>query len=78
MDALINFFVLRPVFTLSGLKIVWYIYLLHMFVQLYAELSEVSQLLAQRGINWLTWLPNSAPLILGLVDVYKRQAFCGG
>jgi hypothetical protein len=46
---------------------VWYIYLFHMFVQLYVALNEVSQLLAQRGISWLTWLPNSAPLILGLV-----------
>ena len=66
MDALINFFSLRPVFTFFGLKIVWYIYLLHMFVQLYIELSEVSQLLAQRNISWLTWSPNSLPLILAL------------
>lgn len=67
MDGLVDFFTLRPVFTFFGLKIVWYIYLFHMFVQLYVELNEVSHLLAQRGISWLTWLPNSAPLVLGLV-----------
>jgi hypothetical protein len=67
MEGLVDFFVLRPVFTFFGLKIVWYIYLLHMLVQLYVELNEVSLVLAQRGISWLTWLPNSAPLVLGLV-----------
>jgi len=67
MDALINFFTLRPVFTFAGLKIVWYIYLLHMVVQLYVSVAEVSQLLAQRGISWLTWSPNFIPLILALV-----------
>ena len=67
MDALSNFFTLRPVFTFFGLKIVWYIFLLHVVVELYVELTAVSQLLQQRGISWLTWLPNSAPLILGLI-----------
>ena len=67
MNALIEFFTLRPVFTFFGLKIVWYIYLLHMFVQLYIELSEVSQLLAQRNISLLAWSPNSLPLVLTLV-----------
>ena len=32
MEALINFFVLRPTFTVLGLKVVWYIYLLNTFV----------------------------------------------
>lgn len=51
----------------SDSKIVWYIYLLHMFVQLYIELSEVSQLLAQRNISLLAWSPNALPLVLTLV-----------
>jgi hypothetical protein len=67
MDALIDFFTLRPVFTFFGLKLVWYIYLIHTFVQLYVSFSEVSLLLAQRNVSWLAWSPNSAPLILGIV-----------
>ncbi len=63
MDALIDFFTLRPVFTFVGLKIVWYIYLLHTILQLYISLSEVWQLLAQRNISWVTWSPNAIPLI---------------
>jgi hypothetical protein len=67
MDALFNIFALRPVFTFAGLKIVWYIYLLHTFVQLYIAIAEVSQFLAQKGISWLAWSPNFLPAILGLV-----------
>ncbi len=67
MNFLIEFFALRPVFTFVGLKIVWYLYLLHTFIQLYTSFAEVSQLLAQRSISWLSWSPNSVPLILGIV-----------
>ena len=67
MEVLINFFALRPTFTVWGLKIVWYIFLLNTFVQTYIAVAGISRILAQRGISWEVWLPNSAPLILGLV-----------
>ena len=67
MDVLINFLSLRPTFTLYGLKIVWFIYLTNVVVQTYVSLSGISQLLAQRGISMGVWLPNSIPLILGLI-----------
>jgi hypothetical protein len=67
MEILINFFALRPTFTVWGLKIVWYIFLLNTFVQTYVAVSGISRVLAQRGISMEVWLPNSAPLILGLV-----------
>lgn len=67
METLINFFALRPTFTFSGLKIVWYLYLLNTFVQTYVVVSGISRVLAQRGISMDAWLPNSIPLILGLV-----------
>jgi hypothetical protein len=67
MRSPMDFFALRPFFTFSSLRVVWYIYLLHMAFQLYVSFSEVSQLLAQRGISWLTWAPNSIPLILGII-----------
>jgi hypothetical protein len=67
MDSLVSFFALRPIFTFWGLKIVWYIYLLHTLVQLYISISGVAALMAQRGIGWLTWLPNLFPLLLGII-----------
>ena len=67
METLINFFALRPTFTFSGLKIVWYLYLLNTFIQTYVAVSGISRVLAQRGISMDAWLPNSIPLILGLV-----------
>jgi hypothetical protein len=67
MDALIDFFTLRPVFTFFGLKLVWYAYLLHTLVQLYVSYAEISQLLAQRNLSLLAWSPNAVPLILGIV-----------
>ncbi len=67
MNALISFFTLRPVFTWAGLQIVWYVYLLHTALQLYISFAEVSNLLAQKGINLLTWSPNFIPVVLGLV-----------
>jgi hypothetical protein len=67
MNALIDFFAFRPVFTFFGLKLVWYVYLFHTFVQLYVSFTEVSTLLAQRNLSLLAWLPNSAPLLLGVI-----------
>ena len=67
MELLINFFALRPTFTVWGLKVDWYIYLLNTFVQTYIAVSGISRVLAQRGISMEVWLPNSLPLILGLV-----------
>ena len=67
MGSPLDFFALRPYFTWSSIRIVWYLYLLHMMVQLYTSFAEVAQLLAQRGISWLSWLPNSIPLILAVV-----------
>ena len=67
MEVLINFFSLRPTFTVNGLKIVWYIYLMNVIVQTYVSVTGISQLLAQRGISMEVWLPNSIPLVLGLV-----------
>src|ERR1035441_8569682 len=67
MEVLTNFFALRPTFTVVGLKVVWYIYLFNTFVQTYIAVSGISRVLAQRGISLEVWLPNSLPLILGLV-----------
>ena len=67
MEVLINFFALRPTFTLYGLRIVWFIYLTNVVVQTYVGVSNVSQVLAQKGISMEVWLPNSIPLILGLI-----------
>ncbi len=67
MDVLINFFALRPTFTVMRLKIVWYIYLLNTVFQTYISISGISRVLEQRGISLEVWLPNSIPLILGLV-----------
>jgi hypothetical protein len=67
MDTLINFFTLRPAFTIGGLQIVWYVYLSNVCVQAYVALNGIFQALAQRGISWETWSPNLFPLILGIV-----------
>jgi hypothetical protein len=67
MDALINFFALRPVFTFWGLRVVWYIYLSNVVVQSYVAVFGIFQALAQRGISWEAWSPNFLPLILGIV-----------
>ena len=67
MNTLINFFALRPTFSFSGLKIVWYIYLLNTMVQSYIAVAGITQVLAQRGISWEAWSPNFIPLILGIV-----------
>ena len=58
---------LRPTFTFFGLKVVWYIYLSNTIVQTYIAVAGISRALQQRGISWEVWLPNSFPLILGLV-----------
>ena len=67
MEVLINFFALRPTFTLLGLKVVWYVYLLNVILQSYLAVSGIFQALAQRGISWEAWSPNFFPLILGIV-----------
>jgi len=67
METLINFLALRPTFTFVGLKVVWYLYLLNTFVQTYTAVSGISRVLAQRGISFEAWLPNSIPLILGVI-----------
>jgi hypothetical protein len=67
MEVLINFFTLRPTFTLLGLKVVWYVYLLNVILQSYLAVSGIFQALAQRGISWEAWSPNFFPLILGIV-----------
>ncbi len=67
MNSLINFFALRPVFTFEGIRIVWYFYLFHMIVHLYVSLTEISALMARSGVTWETWLPRSAPLLLGMI-----------
>ena len=67
MEPLINFFALRPTFTAYGIKIVWYLYLTNTVVQTYVSVSGISRLLAQKGISMEVWLPNSIPLLLGLI-----------
>jgi hypothetical protein len=67
MDVLINFFALRPMFTLFGLKIVWYVYLANVSVQTYVTVTGIFQALSQRGISWEAWSPNILPLVLGIV-----------
>jgi hypothetical protein len=67
MDGLLSFFELRPFFTFFSLRIVWYIYLFHVLVQLYVSISEVSQVLAQRGISLWSWAPNSLPLFVAII-----------
>jgi hypothetical protein len=67
MDALINFFALRPVFTHYGIKVLWYIYLFNAFIQAYIVVSGVIRILAQRGISWEAWSPNFIPLMLGII-----------
>lgn len=67
MEALINFFALRPVFTFLGLRVVWYIYLSNVVVQSYVAVFGIFQALAQRGISWEAWSPNFIPLILGII-----------
>jgi hypothetical protein len=67
MDTLVNFFALRPTFTFVGLRVVWYIYLLNVFVQSYVAVFGIFQALAQRGISWETWSPNLIPFVLGIV-----------
>ena len=67
MDGIINFFALRPSFTLFGIKVVWYLYLLNTVVQAYVSISGVSQILAQRGLHLDLWSPSLLPLFIGLI-----------
>ena len=38
MDAIVNFFTLRPTFTILGLKLAWYLYLFNVVVQVYISI----------------------------------------
>lgn len=67
MNALKNFFTLRPIFTFFSIRAIWYLYLVHMAFQIYASYAGAFQVLAQRNISWLTWLPNSLPLLLEFI-----------
>ena len=67
METLINFFALRPTFTVMGLKVVWYVYLLNTATQVYVTLSGLSQVMAQRGISWEAAAPGLLPLLLGTI-----------
>jgi hypothetical protein len=67
METLINFFALRPTFTVFGLKVVWYLYLLNVVVQTYSSISNISRIAAQRGLHLQLWSPDSIPLLLGLI-----------
>ena len=67
METVINFFTLRPTFTVLGLKVVWYLYLLNAVVQLYASLVGVSEVLAQRGVHLNLLSPNFIPLFLSVI-----------
>jgi hypothetical protein len=67
METLINFFALRPTFSFIGLRVVWYVYLLNVAVQLYVGISGIMRVLAQRGITLEIWSPNFLPLFLGTI-----------
>jgi len=68
VETLINFFALRPTFTVMGLKVVWYVYLLNTAVQVYIALAGITQLMAQRGISWEAAVPGLVPLFVGTIS----------
>lgn len=67
METIANFFTLQPTFTITGLRIIWYVYLLNAVIQLYVAISGIINLFAQRGITIEVWSPNFIPLILGAI-----------
>jgi len=67
METLTNFFAVRPVFNLFGLRLVWCVYLANILIQLYLGMSAILQTLAQRGISWETWWPNFIPALLSTI-----------
>jgi hypothetical protein len=67
MDSIINFFALRPTFTVVGLKAVWYLYLASAVVQTYFTVSAVLQAMAQRGISFEVGAPSLLPMFLGVI-----------
>ena len=67
MGTIANFFTLQPTFTITGLRIIWYVYLLNAVIQLYVAISGIINLFAQRGITIEVWSPNFIPLILGAI-----------
>ena len=67
METIANFFTLQPTFTITGLRIIWYVYLLNAVIQLYVAISGIINLFAQRGVTVDVWSPNFIPLILGAI-----------
>ena len=67
MENIANFFTLQPTFTITGLRIIWYVYLLNAIIQLYVAISGIINLFAQRGVTIELWSPNFIPLILGAI-----------
>ncbi len=67
METLTNFLTLQPTFTITGLRIIWYVYLLNAVIQLYVAISGIINLFAQRGVTIEVWSPNFIPLILGAI-----------
>ena len=65
MDAIVNFFTLRPTFTILGLKIIWYIYVLNVIVQIYVSIVGISSVLAQRGMQLDVFSASFMPVFLG-------------
>ena len=67
METLINFFTLRPTFTVFGLKVAWYLYLTNVVVQSYVSILGISRVLAQRGIHLQLFSPSFIPVLIGLI-----------
>ena len=67
MQALVNFFTLRPTFTFLGLQIVWYVYLTNVIIQTYNSISNVLRILAQRGVHVDLLSAGWIPLLLGII-----------
>jgi hypothetical protein len=67
MNDVINFFVLRPVFTHYGMRTVWVLFLINAFLQLAISVNGIIQILGQRGISWEAWSPNFLPIIFGII-----------
>lgn len=67
METIANFFTLQPTFTIAGLRVIWYVYLLNAVIQLYVAISGIINVFAQRGVTIEVWSPNFIPLILGAI-----------
>ena len=67
MDAIVNFFTLRPTFTIFGLKLPGTIYLLNVVVQIYNSIVGYPQCLAQRGMQLDHLVSSFMPVFLGWI-----------